>query len=410
MRILLLSTWFPYPLSQGSKIRAYYLLKALAEQHEVALVSFADTEIEPDWIEHVRQFCSRIEVVPQNPFSYPRWRSLLGWLSPQPSAVSASYSEEMSGRVAAITREWKPACVVALTFVTAPYVLPLAGVRKVVDVDNLMSPMLYEAYRHAPGWTDSARRWLAWKKFAEYERWLYRQFDRLIVVSPQDRQAITGHCGVEPERVWVAPNGVDTTLNHPGLGLPQPDTLVFNGSLNYNLNLDGIQWFLEQIFPQILEQAPAVRLKITGKTSPGIVEMISRYARVELTGYLEDVRPAVADSWVCVAPLRFGGGSRLKILEAMALGTPVISTPKGAEGLELNDGEHLLIAGSPREFAAQTLRLLSDPELHRKISTQAAEWVARQYDWQLIGQDLRVELNRLIPGDAETGARQLALG
>lgn len=409
MRILFLSTWFPYPLSQGSKIRAYHLLRALAEQHEIALVSFADTEIEPAWIEHMRQFCSRVEVVPQNPFSYSRLRSLLGWLSLQPSAVAASYSEEMARRVASVAREWQAECVAALTFVTAPYTLLLPGVHKLVDVDNLMSPMLYESYRHGSGLPDLARRWLAWKKFLHYERWLYRQFDSLLVVSERDARTASAQLAVPGDRLWVVPNGVDTEANRPGICDPQPGTLVFNGSPTYSLNLDGIRWFLQEIFPRVLAGAPGTRLKITGRISPELRDQFRQYTNVEVTGYLEDVRPAVAGSWAAVAPLRFGGGSRLKILEALALGTPVISTTKGAEGLDLRHGEHLLIADTPEDFAAQTLRLLQDGELRRQLSDQGAEWVARLYDWRLIGQDFRVQVNHLVLNGNEAVARRLAL-
>ncbi|HEX9019447.1 MAG TPA: hypothetical protein VF806_09680, partial [Anaerolineaceae bacterium] len=121
MRIMVLSTWFPYPLSQGSKIRAYHLIKALARQHEVALVSFAEEPLQPGWLEHMRGICARVEVVEHNPFMKNRLRSLIGWVLPVPSAIYAGYSADMERCVLQTAQAWKPELVLALTVITAPY-------------------------------------------------------------------------------------------------------------------------------------------------------------------------------------------------------------------------------------------------------------------------------------------------
>ena len=161
MRILVLSTWFPYPLSQGSKIRAYHLIKGLAHRHDLALVSFQDTPLEPCWLDHMRQVCQKVEIAQHDPFAYNRFRTLIGWFSPQPSAVLASHSPEMALHVRRLVAEWNPACIFALTFVTAPYALAVPRVPKIVDIDNLMTPMLYEDYRRAKQRLQRIRNWLA---------------------------------------------------------------------------------------------------------------------------------------------------------------------------------------------------------------------------------------------------------
>jgi glycosyltransferase involved in cell wall biosynthesis len=181
------------------------------------------------------------------------------------------------------------------------------------------------------------------------------------------------------------PNGVDLARNQPGPVEPLPDTLVFNGALTYYANAEAMRTFAGEILPRIREQRPEVRLKITGRSDGVDLGWLPADGSVALTGYLDDVRPAVAGSWACVVPLRTGGGTRLKILEALALGTPVVATPKGAEGLEVTPEQDILIAGEPAAFAAQTVRLLGDPQLRLRLAENGRHLVEEKYGWEAIG-------------------------
>jgi glycosyltransferase involved in cell wall biosynthesis len=388
MRILFLSTWFPYPLSQGSKIRAYHLLRALAAQHEVTSLSFQDTPIQPAWREHVKQLCHRVEIVPCDPFAADRARKRMGWLSLWPSSVVASRCADMTERVQQIAADWQPDRIVALTFVTAPYALKILNVTRVVDVDNMMARMLREAYEQEPSFTGRARLWLAWWKFRRYEQWLFSQFDACLVVTERDRQRLAAMLG-KTDGIGIVPNGVDTTHNRPHLATPKPNTLVYNGALTFQANYDAMGHFLREVFPLVLAQAPNTRLTITGRTDHVPLDHLPLNDHVTLSGYLDDVRPTVAQSWICVVPLLAGGGTRLKILEAMALGTPVVSTVKGAEGLEVVHGEHALIADTPGDFAAQIVRLMKEPTLREKLVCNARRLVEEKYGWAEIGQHFR---------------------
>jgi glycosyltransferase involved in cell wall biosynthesis len=396
MKILFLSTWFPYPPNQGSKIRAYYLLKHLAEAHEVALVTFEDVDLDPAWVEHIQQLCSRVEIVQRKPFAASKGKTWLGWLSPLPSAVVAIRSPEMAERVRNVAQSWKPDCVVALTFVTAPYALDIPGVPKVVDIDNFMARMLQETIPMAAGLPDRLRRWAAYRKFLAYERKLYPQFDLCLAVTESDRRQVLDQMTLRPDQVIVTPNGVDTQYNHLEDVKPIPNSLIFNGALTYNANYDAVAYFLAEIFPLIRQQAPEARLRVTGSTVGVDLDSLPLDGQVELTGYLADIRPAVAESWACVVPLRLGGGTRLKILEAMSLGAPVISTAKGAEGLEVEDGVHLLIAESPDEFAGQVLRVLRSADLRQELAHNAARLVGEKYEWSHIGAGFRQAVERLV--------------
>lgn len=396
MRILVLSTWFPYPLRQGSKIRAYHLIRALAKKHEVALISFEDAPVQAEWLDHMRAICSRVEIVRQNPFVRERVKSWLGWLSLQPSSVAAGYSQEMSARVRATVSEWSPDAVLALTFITAPYALEAGQACKVVDVDNLLSPMFYESYLQANDPLKRMRRWLAWWKFQRFERSLFGQFDLCLVVSNRDRQAMLASMPIKPEQVAVTRNGVSMDFDPPGRNGRSEKILIFNGALTYAPNYEAMDYFLREIFPRIKSETPGVKLRITGATDGVRLDTLRRDENVQFTGYLDDVRPAVASSTACVVPLLTGAGTRLKVLEAMALGTPVVSTSKGVEGLEVESGKHVLIGDSPLNFAVQTVRLLKDPALQSALAENAFELAQYKYDWSEIGQSLEESIYRII--------------
>lgn len=395
MKVLILSTWFPYPLNQGSTIRAYHLIKAIARQHETALLSFEDIPLQPDWLDHMRKICAQVEVVPRRPFAHSRLKRALGLLSPRPSAVVAGYAPEMSARARALTERWAPDAVFALTFVTAPYALEVHGVKRIVDVDNLTARMLLEAYRAAGSPLERLRRLAAYRKFRNYERELFRQFDLCLVVSERDRRALAEYVPLRPGQIGLVPNGVDLEHHRPDLFDRRPASLVYNGALTYAANYDAVRYFLAHIFPQVKQTMPQATLTVTGATEGVALSDLPGAESVEFTGYVDDIRTVVGRSAVCVVPLRQGAGTRLKILEAMALGTPVVSTSKGAEGLDVVDGQHLLVADTPSDFAAQTIRLLQDAPLRRALAQQALELVRRCYGWLDIQRNLGQMVQKL---------------
>jgi len=186
-------------------------------------------------------------------------------------------------------------------------------------------------------------------------------------------------------RVAVIPNGVDLYRNQFQSKPPLPNSLVFNGALTYYANYEAMQFFIGQILPLILKQVPEVNLSITGSTVNVDFDSFVVNKNIVLTGYLDDIRPVVSNAWACVVPLREGGGTRLKILEAMALGTPVISTSKGAEGLTVTHNENILIADDPIEFARQTVRLVQNTDLRSRLAINARRLVESKYGWDTIG-------------------------
>ena len=288
-------------------------------------------------------------------------------------------------------REFRPHVVIASQLDMLPYALRTSGVPLVLE--ELEVAMHVEAARR------SMRHRLTLLKLGSYLRSVLPRLEMCTVASERERelvrQLIPGY-----SQVAVIPNGVYTSDYAAEFGGIEADSLIFSGALTYEPNADAMRFFLADVFPSVLDKRPGTHLRITGGVSETMAPL-PRCPGVELTGYLPDVRALIARSAAAVVPLRLGGGTRLKIIEAMALGTPVVATPKGAEGLAVTPGTNILLANSPGEFADAVVLVLSNPNLRQQISVEGRRLVAQHYDWSILGD----ELSRIVE---EAGHRQAA--
>ena len=385
MNILFLSTWFPTPADNGSKLRVYHLLRSLSRAHQVTLLSFAFDTAQPEEPGPLRHWCAHIETLAIDPFAVNRAGALAPFSRRRRWCPGRPGHEPAGGPVSAdssLRRRHR------LHRDDGRLRAPGAA-RHSQDPGRtqLPDPLDAGALRRADAAAlQRLRCWASWQKTRRYEARLFRRFDLVTMVSEQDRAVCLADLPGYRGPVEVVPNGVDCEHNRPGLAQPQPDALVFNGSLTYSANYDAMRWFLAEVYPRIKAQVPGVSLTITGSTHGVDLAGLALDDTVRLTGFVDDVRIPVAEAGVCVVPIRQGGGTRLKILEAMALGTPVVATSKGAEGLDVADGEHLLLADDPEAFARRTVELLGNPALRHDLAANARRLVEDRYDWAAIGQ------------------------
>jgi polysaccharide biosynthesis protein PslH len=384
MRILYLAPWFPYPLDTGARIRIYYLLRALARQHEVSLFTLDPSGWAPAQMDEVAPLCERAAIVKRDLFRPGPLRSATRFLSFAPVVAQPVPEMQSLVRQAHAGRAFDVA--IAATAFMAAYVVQLPNVRRVLEEHNCHTRWMHERFLAQTSFVRRVRCWASWRKSAVYEARLFPRFDLISMVSTQDADGARSLLPGQRPAVEILPNGVDCARNRPGLAAAIPGRLVFSGSLAYQANYDAMQWFLAEVYPTLHRVVPDLSLTITGSIDGVDLSKLSLDPTVQVTGYLDDVRPSVAQASVCVVPIREGGGTRLKILEAMALGTPVVATRKGAEGLDVSDGQHLMLADDPAQFIESTLRILQDPALRDAVISNGRCLVEVKYDWEAIGE------------------------
>lgn len=379
MRILFLSAWFPFPTNNGSKLRIYNLLRALAQEHSLSLISFADQpDLDPDAPE-IRQICDQVELVPVRYFKPASWRARLGFFSLKPRSVIDTFSPDMAAAIGRALRAGSYDLIIASQTRIAGYAPYFEGTPAIFE--EVEAGIIYEEYAQARSWLARLRYGLTWAKHRHYLRGLLPAFRACTVVSEPERRLFQQQVAADGPPLTVIPNCLDVAACRPFWRPPQPASLIYTGSFSYFPNHGAMVWFVEHVLPLVAAQIPEVQLTITGNRAG---KALPSEDHVQHVGFVDDVRPCVAGSMVSLAPLWTGGGTRLKILEAMALRTPVVATSKGVEGIDARHGEHLLIADTPQAFATAVISLLTDAALREQLADRAYQLVCEQYDWTAV--------------------------
>lgn len=377
-RLLFLSRWFPYPPNNGSKLRIFNLLRGLSEEHDVTLLSFADRPGAALDRSGLVPLCREIHVVPWQPYRPDSLQARLAFFNPKPRSVIDTFSPEMEARVEQCVAGGQVDAVIASQIDTAAYAPAFAHLPALFE--EVEVGVLYEQFTQAPSLWNRIRYGLTWAKHRRYLSRLLQRFEACTVVSERERTLLQE---VAPgiEQVELIPNCINLDDYGHVHTLPEPNTLIFTGSFTYYVNYEAMVWFLERVYPRIRQRVPEVRLVITGDHAD---LPLPNAPNVTLTGFVDDVHSLIAGSWISLAPIHAGGGTRLKILEAMALRTPVVSTSKGAEGLALQDGKHLLLGDTPQAFADAVIHLLQEPGLRTRLADNALQQVRAHYHWPVV--------------------------
>ncbi len=379
MKIVFLSRWFPYPANNGSKIRIYNLLKGLAAHHDVSLISFIDPNWEKNTIEPIRKICDHVQVVPWKPYYSNSIRALMGFFSKTPRALYDTFSIEMRDQIIQSIRDTHPDLIIASQIDMACYAEHFSEFPALFEEAELgiyrqklsTTPLPWQKFRNS----------LTWIKQAKYISQLLDHFRACTVVSDAEKILLSQVAQKSKSIIEVIPNCIDVNDSREVIGTPQSGSLIFPGSLSFFANHDAMIWFVGNVLPILRTRLPGIHLTITGDHANLPLPSLEN---VTLAGYVNDVRPMISSSWASIAPIRIGGGTRLKILEAMALSTPVVATTKGVEGLDVQHNVHVLIADSPDAFAEQIIRLSTDSELRRHLIENAYQLVCKKYNWSVV--------------------------
>ena len=386
MRILIVTDYLPYPPISGDRIRVYSMLRQIARHHSVSVVGFLQSPEDSIGISHLRRFCERVEALALR--RRARVTRIPGLLRHVVAGIPFEFeflrSDELACRINELASSSEFDIIQFEQSRMAPYLdaLPADHGSKCILVLHNLAADQYDRISHIE--LARVRRLRAWLHGRMLRRWEPRyaeRFDHCITVSERDRSALMM---TNPRlKVDVVPNGVDTRLHRPLAWDGSQASLLFIGNLSYAPNTDGALWFCKQILPEIRRRVGGTRLCIVGNAPPPELLELSEDG-TEVTGRVDSILPYYRRCRVAVVPLRAGGGTRLKILEAMALGRPVVSTSIGCEGLDVEHGRHILIADTPNQFAEATVCLLTDLKLCQRLSMEARELVVTKYDWDVV--------------------------
>lgn len=389
MRLLFLTPQFPYPPHKGTTLRNYNLIAQLAQRHTIDLLSFHDTADVPTT--PLTALCERIAVMPAPRRSTAR-RAADTLLSPWPDMALRLWSTRFADQLRAWLADRVYDVIQMEGIELARYARSLpwrdSGALLIFDAHNaeyLLQQRMARAERAVHGWSLGAiYSTLQARKLRRFERQSSRLADRVVCVSEADAAALRT---LDPTlRPAVIPNGIDTSFYARArvrpLDLP-PHSLVFTGTMDYRPNVDAMLWLVDQVWPQITAAAPDARLYIVGQRPHPRLDRLRGDPAITLTGAVDDTRPYIAGAGAYVIPLQVGGGTRFKLLEALALQAPVVSTTLGVEGFAVTDGREVLLADDAGRFAQAVLTVWRQPDLRRALGQAGLAFAAR-YDWSLI--------------------------
>ena len=395
MKILFLSPTVPFPLTDGGRIRVFNLLKQIAQKSDVTLLALETQPTDMDGVAELQQLGIQVHLVPNAP-TLPRvsFSTLVkAFLKRQPITVARYDVPAYRQKFRALIADEAFDLVHYEMFHTAQFrtETDLPGVLAQQNVDSAIWRRLS---RETPNPFYKCAYWTQQLAFQRYERVLSPKFEAVTCTSDVDATVFEQYCAIDA--IEVIPNGVDITHYRPDFTAEAPAHLIYIGSMDWYPNEDAVDFFADEVLPRIHEKVPDVAFSIVGGNPSVRVQKLAERRGVVVTGRVPEIKPYFAEATVFVVPLRIGSGTRLKILEALAMGKAIVSTSVGAEGLDLRDEEEIFIADAPTAFADAVIRLLTDPQLRRRIGEKGRARVERDYDWRSIGEKLYTRYTHIL--------------
>jgi polysaccharide biosynthesis protein PslH len=396
MRILYVTQIVPYPPHGGVLQRGFNLLRELGQRHEVHLLAFHHPDELPhgDPVEHSKRelgaFCRTVEyfdLVPKKSAAHMAAGLAMAAFHPAPFSVLAHRSGPLAERISQLCATAPGFDLVHLdTIALAPYAVHCGASPLVLAHHNIESQLMERRAEREKGFLQKLYVRQQARRIRRLEAQEAGRFATNITVSPADAELLGQIC--PGARTAVIPNGVDTDYFHPRPGNETP-TLVFTGGMGMFANRDAVHWFIDSIWPLVKQRVPEAQfLAIGKKASQYALDSAARDSAIKVPGFVPDVRPYVERSAIYVVPIRVGGGTRLKVVDAMAQGKAIVSTSLGVEGIEARDGEHFVVADDAQAFADRIVHLLHHPEERARLGAAARERAQKTYCWKSLGRQL----------------------
>ncbi len=389
MRILLLTPQRPYPPHQGTTLRNFNLVKELAKRHSVSVLTFLEPDQDPDDPGPLADLCEWIEAIPVPQRSTGlRLRQML--TTTRPDMSWRLWSPELDRRLAERLSREQFDVVEIEGIEMAPYLptIKRAQPRPLIVYDGhnaewILQQRAFQAdIKNPRRWAAAAYSWVQWHRLRRYEAQLLQQVDHTVAMSAPDKVALRDVAPNAP--ITVVPNGVDLDAYLHYRGPTIKHDLVFIGKMDFRPNIDAVLWFAREVLPLIQARRPQTTFAVVGQRPHPRLDTLRDDPTITITGYVDEVHPYIAGATVYIIPLRVGGGTRLKVLEAMAMQKPIVSTTVGAEGFPVVNGKELVLADDPAAFAHAVLKLLESPTLRAKLALAGQTFARASYGWDML--------------------------
>ncbi|HBO10796.1 TPA: hypothetical protein DD448_02500 [Candidatus Collierbacteria bacterium] len=386
MKVLMLTPYLPYPLVSGGQIRTYNLLKHLSKNHEITLFSLIKDDGERQYLAELKKYCCKIELFKRTKNPFVLRNILLAGFSPYPFVVTRNLPLGMRKAVQTELSRERYDLIHAETFYMMPNIPDTQT--PIILAEQTIEYLGYQDYMKKANPLLRPILALDVMKIKYWERYFWNKADRLITMSEEDKRFIKKELGT-PKNISVVANGVDLDFfSKVKKRLPPDPTVLFVGTFKWLPNIEAVDEIVKLIWPLVSRALPQAKLKIVGFSPTKKIQSYTVNPSIEVLGGIEDIRDAFATAHVLLAPIRSGKGTRYKVLEAMITGTPVVATTLAVEGLELKNGREVLIADTPADLAAATIKLLKDTSLQSKLALAGKQIVRHGYSWDIIAQEL----------------------
>jgi sugar transferase (PEP-CTERM/EpsH1 system associated) len=397
MKILFITPDIPYPLDNGARIRTFAFIKDLSTRHDVSLISFDRSPNDKPRKEVFENICTNLAILPLEKHQQrknKRQYQLRSLLEKRPYQYISHHSSSMQDCIDQVNLGHNYD-IIQVEFSQMGYYSFPTGANLILDQHNVEQEILYRTYKSGIFSIRKLYNYAEWCKFRKDEIDICSKFSMVLTTSKRDKDNLSKE--LPSTSFTIIPNGVDSTYFRSKNRHPEVENLIlFTGTINYYPNTDGLKYFISQIYPLIKKQNKSVKFCIAGKNPPSEIQRLAQDQSIAITGYVDDMREYFEKAAIVVVPLRIGGGSRLKILEAMAMSKAVVSTSIGAEGLEVTPGENILIENTPELLAQAVVDLINNEEKRKRIAKNARNLIEEKYDWSLIIHKLEEVYKELI--------------
>lgn len=389
LKVLFLSQRFLFPMDTGGKIRTGKLLEKLNGIFDITLISNVESPKDDPYLKDVERLCAEFHPVPWTEVKkYTFWfyvRLLWRTFSRYPVSALNDYSKGLETKIHSVLAKDQYDLVICDFAQSGLNFRKVHGYPSLLFQHNVESMIPYRHYRTARDPLSKFFWWLQWVKMSRYERRVCHQFSGTVAVSEGDKKILEEQFSVP--NAHAIPTGVDTDFYSPREEPVHDNSIVFVGAMDWLPNEDAILFFLEEIYGKIKKQIPTLKFTVVGRNpSPRLTRELQKYPEITVTGWVDDVRPFVARHTLSIIPMRVGGGTRIKVYEAMAMGKVVVSTHVGTEGLPVTSGENVVLEDSAEEFANAVVRLLRDTETRERIEKAARVFVETHASWTTVAE------------------------